>query len=165
MKAIYQRYMGWYDGNPSRLWQHTPVEAGKRYVDFMGGADAVVEKARASFEAGDCRWAAQVLDHVVFAEPDHAAAKALLADALEQLGFGSENGTWRSAFLSGLDGAARQRPSARRRARLAADILAQLTPDLFFDAVAMQVERAEGVGPRPRHAVGVPRRTTAPPTG
>jgi len=138
VKAIYQRYMGWYDGNPSHLWQHTPVEAGKRYVEFMGGADAVVEKARGSFEAGDLRWAAQVLDHVVFAEPDHEGARALLADVLEQLGFGSENGTWRSAFLSGsmeLRGAAFGTPTSPA----AADILGQLTPELFFDAVAVQV--------------------------
>jgi alkyl sulfatase BDS1-like metallo-beta-lactamase superfamily hydrolase len=139
VKAIYQRYMGWYDGNPSHLWQHTPVEAATRYVEFMGGADAVVEKARASFQAGDLRWAAQVLDHVVFAEPDHTAAKALLADVLEQLGFGSENGTWRSAYLSGsmeLRGAAFGTPTSPA----AADILSQLTPDLFFDAVAVQVD-------------------------
>jgi len=131
--------MGWYDGNPSHLWQHTPVEAGRRYVEFMGGADAVVEKARGSFEAGDLRWAAQVLDHVVFAEPDHEGAKALLADVLEQLGFGSENGTWRAAFLSGsleLRGSAFGTPTNPA----AADILAQLTPELFFDAVAVQVD-------------------------
>ncbi|MGH3208422.1 MAG: alkyl/aryl-sulfatase, partial [Trebonia sp.] len=86
VKAIYQRYMGWYDGNPARLWQHPPQEAAKRYVEFMGGADAVVDKARASVAGGDLRWAAQVLDHVVFAEPGHQAGRALLADVLEQLG-------------------------------------------------------------------------------
>ena len=75
VKAIYQRYMGWYDGNPAHLWQHPPVEAATRYVDFMGGADAVVTKARTSFEEGDLRWAAEVLNHVVFAEPSHAAAR------------------------------------------------------------------------------------------
>ena len=142
VKAIYQRYMGWYDGNPARLWQHPPAEAGRRYVEFMGGADAVVEKARASFEAGDFRWTAQVLDHAIFAEPDHAGAKALLADALEQLGFGSENGTWRSAFLSG---AAELRGSSFGSPTVAAsaDIIGQLSPELFFDAVAIQVD-----GPR-----------------
>ena len=85
VKAIYQRYMGWYDGNPSHLWQHTPVEAGTRYVEFMGGADAVVEKARGSFEAGDLRWAAQVLDHVVFAQPDHATAMTQLRKVADGL--------------------------------------------------------------------------------
>jgi alkyl sulfatase BDS1-like metallo-beta-lactamase superfamily hydrolase len=137
VKAIYQRYMGWYDGNPARLWQHPPQEAAKRYVAFMGGADAVVAKARASYQEGDLRWAAQVLDHVVFAEPAHQAARALLADVLEQLGFGSENGTWRSAYLSG----ATELRSGNLGTPIAApaDLLGQLPPELFFDALAVQI--------------------------
>ncbi|WP_350348285.1 alkyl sulfatase dimerization domain-containing protein [Agromyces sp. G08B096] len=138
VKAIYQRYMGWYDGNPARLWKLPPADAATRYVEFMGGADAVVEKARASFEAGELRWAAEVLDHVVFAEPQHEGAKHLLADVLEQLGFGSENGTWRSAYLSaamelrsGNFGTPTQTSSH--------DLLAELPPKLFLDAVAVQV--------------------------
>jgi alkyl sulfatase BDS1-like metallo-beta-lactamase superfamily hydrolase len=83
VKAVYQRYMGWYDGNPAHLWPHPPVEAGRRYVEFMGGADAVVAKARESFAAGDFRWVAEVLDHVVFAAPGHQAARELLADTYE----------------------------------------------------------------------------------
>ncbi|CCH78280.1 Alkyl/aryl-sulfatase BDS1 [Nostocoides japonicum T1-X7] len=142
VKAIYQRYLGWYDGNPARLWQHPPQEAATRYVEFMGGADAVVEKARASFEAGDLRWAAQVLDHVVFADPTHEAARALLADTLEALGFGSENGTWRSAFLSG---AMELRSGSFGSPTVSAspDIIGQLSPQMFLDAVAIQVD-----GPR-----------------
>ena len=117
VKAIYQRYLGWYDGNPAGLWPHPPQAAGQRYVQFMGGADAVVEKARASFDEGDFRRVAQVLDHVVSAEPKHTGARALFADALEQLGFGSENGTWRNAYLSGameLRAATSARPSPPR---------------------------------------------------
>ena len=139
VKAIYQRYMGWYDGNPARLWQHPPQEAARRYVEFMGGADAVVEKARASFKDGDLRWAAQVLDHVVFAEPDHQAGRALLADALEQLGFGSENGTWRSAFLSGAI-ELREGNFGTPTVAASADMLGQLPPELFLDAIAIQVD-------------------------
>jgi len=137
VKAIYQRYLGWYDGNPARLWQHPPQEAARRYVAFMGGADAVVDKARASYQDGDLRWAAQVLDHVVFAEPDHQAARALLADVLEQLGFGAENGTWRNAYLSG----ATELRSGNFGTPVAApaDLLGRLPPELFFDAVAIQV--------------------------
>jgi alkyl sulfatase BDS1-like metallo-beta-lactamase superfamily hydrolase len=138
VKAIYQRYLGWYDGNPARLWQHPPEEAAKRYVEFMGGADAVVERARESFDSGDLRWAAQVLDHVVFAEPGHAGGRALLADTLERLGFGSENGTWRSAYLSG---ALELRSGNFGTPTIAAsaDVLSSLTPGLFFDALAIQV--------------------------
>ena len=142
VKAIYQRYMGWYDGNPARLWQHPPVEAAKRYVDFMGGADAVVAKARSSVSQGDLRWAAQVLDHVVFADPEHREGRRLLAEVLEQLGFGCENGTWRNSYLSaavelrdGNFGTPTQTSSP--------DLLNQLPPEMFFDALAVQVD-----GPR-----------------
>jgi alkyl sulfatase BDS1-like metallo-beta-lactamase superfamily hydrolase len=138
VKAIYQRYLGWYDGNPARLWQHPPREAAKRYVAFMGGADAVVDKARGSYKDGDLRWAAQVLDHVVFADPDHQEGRALLADVLEQLGFGSENGTWRSAYLSGAT-ELRHGNFGTPVAAASGDVLGQLPPELFFDALAIQV--------------------------
>ena len=77
VKAIYQRYMGWYDGNPANLWRHPPTAAGRRYVDYMGGADAVVARARASFDEGDFRWVAEVLSHVVFADPARITATPL----------------------------------------------------------------------------------------
>ncbi|GIF75949.1 alkyl/aryl-sulfatase [Asanoa siamensis] len=139
VKAVYQRYMGWYDGNPARLWQHPPHAAALRYVEFMGGADAVVEKARGSADAGDLRWAAQVLDHVVFAQSDHAAARELLADVLEKLGFGCENGTWRNNYLSGA-AELRQGNFGTPTATTSPDVLAQLPPRMFFDAIAVQVD-------------------------
>jgi alkyl sulfatase BDS1-like metallo-beta-lactamase superfamily hydrolase len=138
VKAIYQRYMGWYDGNPARLWQHPPQEKAKRYVEFMGGADEVVAKARRSFAAGDLRWAAEVLDHVVFADPGHAEAKALLADVFDQLAYGAENGTWRCEFLS----AAMELRTGNFGTPTASgsiDIISQLSPEMLFDAVAIQV--------------------------
>jgi alkyl sulfatase BDS1-like metallo-beta-lactamase superfamily hydrolase len=142
VKAIYQRYMGWYDGNPAHLWPHPPVEAARRYVEFMGGADAVVAKARTSYDAGDFRWVAEVLNHVVFAQPDHQAARELLADAYEQLGYGSENGTWRCAYLTGaLE--LRQGVAKTPVVSAAPDVLAQLNPVQLFDALAVRV-----VGPR-----------------
>lgn len=139
VKAIYQRYMGWFDGNPARLWKHTPTEAATRYVDAMGGADAVVAKAQAAFDSADYRWAAELLDHVVFAEPGHPAAKALLADTFERLGFGSENGTWRDFFLSG---ALELRTGNFGTPTIAAsvDLLSALPPSLFFDAIAIQID-------------------------
>jgi len=142
VKAIYQRYMGWYDGNPANLWKHEPVEAGKRYVAAMGGADAVLAVGRAAFAQGDFRWVAELVNHLVFAEPDNAAAKALQADALEQLGFGSENGTWRSAYLAG---ATELRHGAFGTPVSAAtpDMMAALTPEQVFDAIAIRVD-----GPR-----------------
>lgn len=74
------------------------MEAARRYVEFMGGAAVVVEKARAAFEAGDFRWVAEVVNHVVFADPTDAAARELHAEALEQLGYSAENATWRNFF-------------------------------------------------------------------
>jgi alkyl sulfatase BDS1-like metallo-beta-lactamase superfamily hydrolase len=108
-KAIYQRYMGWFDGNPAHLWEHPPVEQSRRYVEFMGGAEAVLEKARASFKTGDYRWVAEVVNHVVFAEPENTAARELQAETLEQLGYGAENATWRNFFLMSCARASRAR--------------------------------------------------------
>ncbi|MFF3835477.1 alkyl/aryl-sulfatase [Streptomyces sp. NPDC002458] len=145
LKAIYQRYMGWFDGNPAHLWQHTPVEAGKRYVAFMGGADAVVDKARGSFGEGDFRWAAEVLSHVVFAQPDHAASRELLADTYEQLGYGSENGTWRNFYLSGAT-ELRQGQFGTPTVAASPDVIANLTPPMLFDAIAVQIDGPKAWG-------------------
>ncbi|WP_028923840.1 alkyl/aryl-sulfatase [Pseudonocardia acaciae] len=142
VKAIYQRYLGWFDGNPAHLWEHPPVEKAKRYVDFMGGADAVVEKARTAYDAGDYRWVAEVLNHVVFAQPDHPAGRELLADTYEQLGYGSENGTWRTFYLSGAT-ELRDGPFGTPTETTAPDVIGQLTPSMLFDAIAIQVD-----GPR-----------------
>lgn len=100
IKAIYQRYMTWFDGNPANLWKHTPAEEGKRYVTCMGGVDAAIEKAAGFVADGDLRFAATLLDHVVVAEPGHAVAKKQLAGVYEQLGYGAENATWRNFYLT-----------------------------------------------------------------
>jgi alkyl sulfatase BDS1-like metallo-beta-lactamase superfamily hydrolase len=101
VKATYSKYLGWFDGNPANLHPHPPEVAAAKYVEMMGGADAVVTKARASFDAGDYRWVAEVVKHVVFAQPDHAPGRELLADALEQLGYQAETGPWRNFYLTG----------------------------------------------------------------
>jgi alkyl sulfatase BDS1-like metallo-beta-lactamase superfamily hydrolase len=139
VKAVYQRYMGWYDGNPANLWAHTPAEAGKRYLEFMGGADAVVEKARSSFDDGDYRWVAEVVNHVIQVHPDHAGATALLADTYEQLGYGAENGTWRSEYLAATY-ELRHGNFGTPTTTAAPDIYAQLTPEQLFDTMAIRVD-------------------------
>jgi alkyl sulfatase BDS1-like metallo-beta-lactamase superfamily hydrolase len=138
VKAIYQRYLGWFDGNPAHLWEHTPVERAKRYVDAIGGTDAVVDKARAAFDTGDFRWAAELANHAVFAEPDHAAAREMLADTYEQLGYGAENGTWRDFYLSGAT-ELRDGQFGTPTETTAPDVVGQLTPSMLFDAIAIQV--------------------------
>ncbi|MEM8924393.1 MAG: alkyl sulfatase dimerization domain-containing protein [Actinomycetota bacterium] len=100
-KSVYTKYLGWYDGNPAHLDPLPPVDAGTRYVEFMGGADEVLTKARAAYDAGDYRWVAEVVNHVIFADPDNTAARSLQADALEQMGYQSESATWRNAYLMG----------------------------------------------------------------
>jgi len=139
VKAVYQRYMGWFDGNPARLWQHPPTEQAKRYVDAMGGIDRVVTLARSAFDGGDYRWAATLLDHAIFTDADHTAARELYAQTLTQLGYGSENGTWRNFFLSGateLQSGSFGTPQSTS----APTIVAQLTPEQLLDAFAITVD-------------------------
>jgi alkyl sulfatase BDS1-like metallo-beta-lactamase superfamily hydrolase len=100
VRATYVNYLGWFDGNPANLHTLPPADAAKRYVEFMGGAAAALDKARGAYDLGDYRWVAEVLNHVVFAEPDNQDARALQADALEQLGYQSESGPWRNFYLS-----------------------------------------------------------------
>ncbi|MDF2918407.1 MAG: fold metallo-hydrolase [Microbacterium sp.] len=142
VKAIYQRYMGWFDGNPARLWPHPPKPLAERYVAAMGGIDHVLHLARSAFDAGDFRWAATLLDHAVFAEPEHEDARSQYAATLEQLGYGSENGTWRNFYLSGARELREGNFGTPTRTD-APDILAQLTPEQIFDAIAVTIE-----GPR-----------------
>jgi linear primary-alkylsulfatase len=142
VKAIYQRYMGWFDGNPAHLWQHPPVERARRYVESMGGAEVVLEKARDSFAAGDYRWVAELADHVVFAEPDNRAARELQADALEQLGYGAENAIWRNFFLAGAE-ELRDGVSETLTARIPPDIVAGLSVGQLLEAMAIRLD-----GPR-----------------
>lgn len=101
VKAVYNKYLGFFDGNPATLHPLPPEPSSVKYVEFMGGADAVLEKAQESFEKGEYRWVAQVVNHVVFADSDNEKAKELQADALEQLGYQSESGPWRNFYLSG----------------------------------------------------------------
>lgn len=142
VRAIYQRYLGFFDGNPANLWPHPPVERAKRYVALAGGIDALVGQGQQAFDRGDYRWAAEVVSHAVFAQPDHAAARELLADTYEQLGYGSENGTWRDFYLSGATELREGRFGTPTETN-APDVIANLTPEMLFDALAIQVN-----GPR-----------------
>jgi linear primary-alkylsulfatase len=142
VKAIYQRYMGWFDGNPARLWPHPPEALAKRYVHALGGVDRVIELAEKAFHEGDFRWAATLLDHATFTDPQHPKVRGLYADTLEQLAYGAENATWRNFFLSG---ATELRGGNFGTATTAASpsLLAQLTPEQMFDTLAISIN-----GPR-----------------
>ena len=101
VRAVYQRYLGWYDGHPSSLHPYPPVESATRYVEFMGGMEQLLANARRSYDEGDYRWVAQVLRHAVFADPANQDARDLQADAFEQLGYQAEAGPWRDVYLMG----------------------------------------------------------------
>ncbi|EMB4115363.1 TPA: MBL fold metallo-hydrolase [Pseudomonas aeruginosa] len=139
VRAVYQRYMGFYDGNPANLDPLPPEAAGQRYVVAMGGADAVLTSARQAFDSGDYRWAAQLLNHLVFAAPDNAVARGLQADTLEQLGYQSENATWRNIYLSGAQ-ELRQGVAEARSRNGAPDMIRALTPSMFFDYLAVRID-------------------------
>lgn len=100
-KAVYQKYMGWYDANPVNLNPLTPSDSAKKYVEYMGDTGEVLKKARADFDKGEYQWVAEITNVLVFADPDNQEARYLCADALEQLGYQAESGTWRNAYLSG----------------------------------------------------------------
>jgi alkyl sulfatase BDS1-like metallo-beta-lactamase superfamily hydrolase len=141
VKAIYQRYMGWYDANPANLWPHPPEAVAERYVTAMGGRDGALAVARQAWDDGDYRWCAEVGKHLVFADDADDAARELLADALEQLGFGAENGTWRNAYLAGATELRSGKFGTPTQA--SPDILRSLTPSQVLDSIAVRVD-----GPR-----------------
>ncbi|WP_338695487.1 alkyl sulfatase dimerization domain-containing protein [Streptomyces sp. Q6] len=138
VKGIYQRYMGWFDANPAHLWEHTPVEEAKRYVKAMGGRSATVAKAKGFVRDGDLRFAATLLNHVVFADPDHRAAKAELARLYTTLGYASENAVWRNFYLTGAqeltDGV-----RAGASTTVSATMMMALSVDQLIDSVAIRI--------------------------
>jgi alkyl sulfatase BDS1-like metallo-beta-lactamase superfamily hydrolase len=147
-KAVYQRYFGWYDGNPAQLNPLPPADAGKRYVDAMGGGAAVLEKARVASEAGDYRWAATLLDHLVFAEPDDQEARALLAVTYEQLGYQAESGPWRDEYLTAALELRRGVQSDPLDLAASAGLLRHLPPELFLRSLATRLNGPKADGKR-----------------
>jgi alkyl sulfatase BDS1-like metallo-beta-lactamase superfamily hydrolase len=149
VRAIYAHYMGPYDGNPVNLNPLTPEAAARKYVEYMGGAEAVLARARTDFEAGDYRWVVHVTHHLVFADPSNLVARALAADAMEQLGYQSESATWRSAYLLGAReyrlGVPQQQ--AVNVAEVQPRVAAMMPMEMFFDFLAIRVnaERADGL--------------------
>jgi alkyl sulfatase BDS1-like metallo-beta-lactamase superfamily hydrolase len=138
VKAIYQRYMGWFDGNPARLWPHEPSAIAKRYVAAIGGIDRVVEVAQQAFDAGDYRWAATLLDHAIFTDDAHSGARTLYANTLEQLAYGAENATWRNFFLSGATELRDGNFGTPGKAAAPA-LVAQLTPEQILDSLSISI--------------------------
>jgi alkyl sulfatase BDS1-like metallo-beta-lactamase superfamily hydrolase len=146
VKAAIDKQFGWYNGNPATLHPLPRVPAAKRYVEYMGGADAVLEKAKADFDKGDYRWVMQVLMQVVYADPSNMEARNLMADASEQLGYQSEAGTWRGWYLSA---AKDLREGVKQMPVLgfaSPDTVAAMPLELFFDYLSIRLDgpKAEG---------------------
>ena len=140
VKAVYQRYLGWFDANPAHLFELPPVESAVKFVDYMGGADAVLVRARADFDRGDYRWVAQVVNHVVFADPGNTQARQLQADALEQLGYQSESGPWRSFYLTAAQELRNGTPSLPGvRGAVSLDVMRAMTPEMVLDNCAVKL--------------------------
>jgi alkyl sulfatase BDS1-like metallo-beta-lactamase superfamily hydrolase len=146
VKAIYQKYLGWYDANPVHLDSLPPVEAGRKYVEYMGGADAILSRARADFAKGEFRFVAEALGHLVFADPDNGGARALLADTLEQLGYAAESATWRNAYLFGAQELRQGMPKVPARAAMPRETLAALRTAQLWDVLGVRLNgpKAEG---------------------
>jgi alkyl sulfatase BDS1-like metallo-beta-lactamase superfamily hydrolase len=143
-KAVYQKYLGWYDMNPANLNPLPPVESARKYVQYMGGAAAVIVRAREDFEKGEYRWVAQAMNHVVFADPDNREACDLQADALEQLGYQAEAATWRNNYLTA---AYELRNEVHSIAAVPSpDTITAITIPMFFDFMGVRLNgpRADG---------------------
>ncbi|MCA1380939.1 alkyl sulfatase BDS1-like metallo-beta-lactamase superfamily hydrolase [Bradyrhizobium yuanmingense] len=145
-RAVYQFYMGFYDGNPTTLDQLPPEEAAKKYVDYMGGATSVLQKAKADFDKGEYRWVAEALKHVVFADSNNKEAKELLADSYEQMGYQAESGPWRSVYLQGALELRHGLPSAGSIDTAGPDTIRAMPPEMTFDYLAVQLDAQKAAG-------------------
>ncbi|KAI9155759.1 beta-lactamase domain-containing protein [Paramyrothecium foliicola] len=138
VKAICQRYLGWFDGNPAHLWEHTPDERAKKYVVLAERIEKIISNGQTAFDNGDFRWTAEILNHAVYAEPDNSTAAGLLADTFDQLGYGAENGSWRYFFLFGTS-ELRTGSFGTSKGVASTDLLFSLTPEMVFDSLAVQI--------------------------
>src|SRR5258707_8106242 len=148
VKAIYQKYLGWYDANPVNLDPLPPVAAGRKYVEYMGGAAAILARARKDFANGEFRFVAQAVSHLVFAEPDNQAARALLADTFEQLGYAAESATWRNAYLFGALELRQGMPKAPPRPPVPRETLAALRTSQLWDVLGVRLNGPKAEGKR-----------------
>lgn len=144
-RAVYQRYMGFYDGNPANLNPLPPVESARLSVEAMGGSEAVLGKVHAAMDKGEYRWAAQLGNQLLFAEPDNAKARTAQADVLEQLGYQSENANWRNIYLTGAMELRNGVPS-QVGSSVSVDMVRALTPQMFFDFMAVRVDVDKAIG-------------------
>ena len=145
VKAVYQRYLSWYDAHPANLHALPPVPAAKKTIEYMGGIEAVLLKAQADLDKGEYRWVAEVMKHAVYAHPEHKAARELAANAMEQMGFQAESATWRNAFLLAAQEYRLGTPKPFTQV-LGGTLLPAVSNALLFDALAVRWNAVRGEG-------------------
>jgi len=146
IKAVYQRYLGNYDANPASLHALPPVPAAQKSIEYMGGAAAVLQRAKADFAKGEFRWVAQVASQLVFADPTNQEARGLAADAYEQMGYQAESATARNAFLQGAWELRNGMPKLPAVSSQAPDVIRALTLDMFFDYLGVRLNGDKAAG-------------------
>ena len=139
-RAVAQRYLGFYDSNPSNLNPLMQEDAAKKYVEYMGGAESILALAKRDFDNGEYAWVAEVLNRVVFADPDNMSARALLADALEQLGYQAESAIWRNAYIQGATELRHGTPPASDYQFTSVDMVSAMTLELIIDYLAVMYD-------------------------
>ena len=140
-KAVYQKYMGWYDANPVNLNPLTPSDSARKYVEYMGDPEEILKKAREDFEKGEYQWVAEITNVLIYADPANEQARYLCADALEQLAYQAESGTWRNAYLSGaLELRNGTTDDQSKRAKSSADLQKTMTPEMMFDQMGILLD-------------------------
>jgi alkyl sulfatase BDS1-like metallo-beta-lactamase superfamily hydrolase len=146
VKAVYQKYLGWYDGNPAHLNPLPPVEESKKMVEYMGGEDAIIKKAQQDYDNGNYRWVAEVMNYVVFADPTNQKAKDLEASAFEQLGYQAESAPWRNIYLTGAQELRQGVKPVAAEATASADIIKAMPLHMVFDYLAIRLNGPKANG-------------------
>jgi len=145
-RAVYQKYLGFFDGNPAHMHPLPPAEVGSKYVEFMGGPDELLEKAREAYNNAEYRWVVEVVNHLVFADPSNVDALHLQADALEQLGYRAESGQWRNFYLTGARELRQGVNAAATTRTLSPDMISALSIGELFDYLAVRLNGPQAAG-------------------
>ncbi len=146
VKAVHQRYLSWYDANPANLHKLPPSDAGKKYVELAGGEEALLLSAHGAFERGEYRWVAELLNHLIFANPSNSEARLLQADTFEQLGYQAESSTFRNSYLMGAQELRQGLPPAAQTQIRAKGLLMAMTIQQVFDTLAVRLKSDETAG-------------------
>ena len=139
-KAVYAKYMGWYDANPVHLLELTPTEEAKKLVQYLGDTNRVLEMAKQDYDNGEYQWVAQITNTLVFADPENLAARYLCADALEQLGYQAESGTWRSVYLCAAQELRQGTNTDPASRAVGANIASKMTPAMIFEYMGIRLD-------------------------